>query len=72
MDKDGQQSGPVGVAKLGALFQEGEIDGMALVWHSELPGGWKPLAEVSELSRLLGSRGDQVLETDDRRGSRCF
>lgn len=47
VDKDGQQAGPADVKALAGLFAEGELDGMTVVWHSELPGGWKPLSEVS-------------------------
>lgn len=34
------------VKALAGLFAEGELDGLTVVWHSELPGGWKPLSEV--------------------------
>lgn len=34
------------VKALAGLFAEGELDGLTMVWHSELPGGWKPLSEV--------------------------
>ncbi len=51
VDKDGAQAGPVDVKGMAGLFQGGEIDGLTNVWHGELPGGWKPLSEVSEERR---------------------
>lgn len=54
-DKDGGQAGPVDVQRMAGLFQSGEVDGLTMVWHAELPGGWKQLAEVGRW--LLGGGG---------------
>ncbi len=54
VDKDGAQQGPLDVRALAAKLEEGgELDGLSLVWHQDLAGGWKPLSEVEELRQVL-------------------
>ena len=53
LDKDGEQQGPSEVKQIATLLQDGEIDGLSLVWHQDLAGGWKPLSEVEELRQVL-------------------
>jgi len=53
LDKDGEQQGPSEVKQMAMLLQGGDIDGLSLVWHQDLAGGWKPLSEVEELRQVL-------------------
>eukprot|EP00624_Nannochloropsis_granulata_P006634 evm.model.NODE_499_length_36058_cov_18.539797.9 len=53
VDKDGEQQGPSEAKHMAALLQGGEIDGLSLVWHQNLAGGWKPLSEVEELRQVV-------------------
>ena len=48
LDKDGQQAGPMDLRRLAELFDEGEVDGLTLVWHAGL-AEWKPVAEVRRI-----------------------
>lgn len=53
LDKNGQQQGPTDVKNVADLLHDGEVDGLSLVWHQDLAGGWRPLSEVDELRQLL-------------------
>ena len=50
---NGASAGPASAAQLAALFTRGAIDGLTLVWSSELGGEWKPLSEVEVLKATL-------------------
>ena len=48
LDKDGAQQGPFIVKEMADFLDEGEIDGLNLVWHAGMGTEWKPLSEVSK------------------------
>jgi hypothetical protein len=42
------QRGPMEAAEVAKHWDDGDIDGMTLVWHGAMPE-WKPLAEVGAI-----------------------
>jgi uncharacterized RDD family membrane protein YckC len=50
--QNGQQLGPVGERQLAQLFNEGQLDGSALVWRQGL-AEWTPAQQVQELAWML-------------------
>ncbi|KAE9337533.1 hypothetical protein PF008_g12485 [Phytophthora fragariae] len=53
------RTGPVTTQQLVALFVDGEVDGMTLVWSQELDG-WKPIGEVPSLKEFLQEANDDM------------
>ncbi|KAG6620129.1 rna-binding protein [Phytophthora cinnamomi] len=53
------RTGPVATQQLVALFVDGEVDGMTLVWSQELDD-WKPIGEVPSLKEFLQEANDDL------------
>ncbi|GAB9475479.1 Rna-binding protein [Globisporangium polare] len=62
-----KQAGPASTKELVALFLDGEVDGMTLVWTKDMVD-WKPISEVPALKEFLHeanedqAREEEVLE----------
>ncbi|EGZ24321.1 hypothetical protein PHYSODRAFT_311360 [Phytophthora sojae] len=53
------RTGPLTTQQLVALFVDGGVDGMTLVWSQELDG-WKPIGEVPSLKEFLQEANDDM------------
>lgn len=50
LDESQQQQGPLDAQAVSKLWDEGQIDGMTMVWNPSMPE-WKSVAEVSSSQR---------------------
>lgn len=53
-----QRVGPVDMPAMKRLVKDGAIDGLTLVWSSNLDG-WKPISDIPELRAMLAAEDDE-------------
>lgn len=59
-----QPAGPWTAAQLRARWRRDQINGLTPVWREGLEGGWRPLAEVTELKEAFQAAAEQETEEE--------